>query len=110
MASPDALSRYVAGAPTSEDHSAEIKESHIQTGQKSWKAPYESIKRTRLFPNMRQDICCIVRSCPACIHYNIVTTKIGSSSLQFKQLESIECCGLTTEVLLACRQVASNTV
>jgi RNase H-like domain found in reverse transcriptase len=34
MAAADALSRYVAGAATSEDHSAEIKESHIQTGHR----------------------------------------------------------------------------
>jgi RNase H-like domain found in reverse transcriptase len=33
MAAADALGRYVAGAAMSEDHYAEIKESHIQTGR-----------------------------------------------------------------------------
>jgi Integrase zinc binding domain len=61
MAAADALSRYVAGAAASEDHSAEIKESHIQTGHRSWKATYELIQRTRSWPNMRQDIWRIVR-------------------------------------------------
>jgi hypothetical protein len=40
MAAADALSRYVADAFVSEDHFPEIKDSHIYTGYRSWKATY----------------------------------------------------------------------
>jgi Integrase zinc binding domain len=72
------LGRYVADAATSEDHSAEIKESHIQTGHRFWKALYVLIKRALSRPNMQQDIWRIARSCPVCICYNNVTTKNGN--------------------------------
>jgi Integrase zinc binding domain len=56
MAAADTLSRYVAGAARSEDLFTEIKESHIQTGHRSWNATYELMKRTCSCPNMQQDI------------------------------------------------------
>jgi hypothetical protein len=47
MATAASLSRCVAGLATTDDHSALIQESHIETGHRSWKATKELIERTR---------------------------------------------------------------
>jgi RNase H-like domain found in reverse transcriptase/Reverse transcriptase (RNA-dependent DNA polymerase)/Integrase zinc binding domain/Integrase core domain len=90
MIAADALSRYVAGAATTVDHSDKIKEIHIQTGHRCWKATYELLKRTDSWPNMRQDVWRIVRTCPVCIRYNIETTKIGNKLSPIKTLRPKE--------------------
>jgi hypothetical protein len=100
MASPDDLSRYVAGAATSEDHLAEIKESLIQAGRRSWKATKKLIKRRRSWPNMRQDIRPIVRSSPVWICFNILTTKIGKKLSLIQAVRPNEMLCVTTGVKL----------
>jgi Integrase zinc binding domain len=78
MAAADALSRHVACTPLTDIHSTEKMECHVELGHRSWKATYRVLKRSRSLQGIWQEICRIVRACPTCIRYNIVTTRIGS--------------------------------
>jgi RNase H-like domain found in reverse transcriptase/Integrase zinc binding domain len=78
MAAADALSRHVAFAALTDIHSTDIMECHVELGHRSWKVTYEVLKRSRSWQGMRQEVWRVVRACPTCIRFNILTTIIGN--------------------------------
>jgi Integrase zinc binding domain len=84
MAAVDALIRNVACVALTDIHSTEILECHVEFGHRSRKATYVVLKRSRSWQGTQHEIWRVVRACPTCIRYNIVTTRIGSKITPIK--------------------------